>query len=142
MLGMKSWATIRVAAMLRAHRGGFARHVAAATILSVALGCSGKASVSGDPCGLAAASRSRTQADVQSVDELWDHIIAVDGQGRPCDPTLPNGKEIDINCFRQQLAHIFRAMHKYHQTHSDRKVLIFVHGSLNKFSDSLERGQG
>ena len=59
------------------------------------------------------------------------------GEGAPRDPTLAKGAPYNIEQFRGQLAGIFHAMRDYHHGHPDRKVLIFVHGGLNKFDQSL-----
>jgi hypothetical protein len=72
-----------------------------------------------------------------SPDDLRDHIISVDGHGIPHDPASPDGKDLDMSQYRGQLAHMFASMRRFHQSHPDRKVLIFVHGGLNAPGTSL-----
>src|SRR5258708_4195883 len=57
------------------------------------------------------------------VPNIWDHVIAVDGQGVPHDPTLPNGRALSIEEFRGQIARMLVAMRRFHTSGKDRKVL-------------------
>jgi hypothetical protein len=69
---------------------------------------------------------------------LRQHVITVDGQGRPHDPASADGREYTMAEYRSQIAGIFVAMNDFHQAHGNNKVLIFVHGGMNAPQDSLQ----
>ncbi len=69
---------------------------------------------------------------------LREHVITVDGKGRPHDPAVADGREYNMTEYRCQIAQMFEAMDAFYKTHSDRKVLLFVHGGLNAPADSLQ----
>jgi hypothetical protein len=68
---------------------------------------------------------------------IREHVIAVDGAGRPHDPMSPNSPAYTIPQYRRQIDCIFNAMDAFHKQRPDRKILIFVHGGLNSPADSL-----
>lgn len=75
--------------------------------------------------------------DAGVVPDIRDHVIAVDGQGRPHDPMMLNGEAMKLKDYRSRLAEIFASMRHFHESHPGRKVLVFVHGGLNSPADSL-----
>jgi hypothetical protein len=72
-----------------------------------------------------------------SPETIREHVIVVDGQGRPHDPMSPNGPAYNIGEYRSQITGIFNAMKAFHKQRPDRRILIFVHGGLNSPADSL-----
>jgi hypothetical protein len=72
-----------------------------------------------------------------TAEVLRAHIISIDGQGLPHDPTVADGKAMKIAKFRDQIKNMFVAMREFHKTHSDHKILIFVHGGLNAPESAL-----
>jgi hypothetical protein len=71
-------------------------------------------------------------------DVIRRHVIAIDGNGRPHDPTCARGRALTIPEYRSQIAQIMLAMREYFRTHPDRRILLFVHGGLNAPGDSLQ----
>ncbi len=69
---------------------------------------------------------------------IRNHVIVIDGQGVPRDPTVPGGQKLEVQAFRDQIADMFSAMHKFHEGQTNCKVLLFVHGGLNLPASSLE----
>lgn len=74
---------------------------------------------------------------MHSEECIREHVITVDGKGRPHDPAA-DGCEYSMDEYRRQIAQMFLAMRRFHQTHPGRKVLLFVHGGLNSPADSLQ----
>jgi hypothetical protein len=74
---------------------------------------------------------------LHSPEIIREHVIAVDGAGRPHDPMSPNSPAYSIQEYRSQINGIFNAMDAFQKQHPDRKILIFVHGGLNSPADSL-----
>jgi hypothetical protein len=73
---------------------------------------------------------------IHSAETIRQHVIAVDGDGRPHDPATPNGRVYSLKEYRKQIACIFRTIDTFNGKKPDRKVLIFVHGGLNSPADS------
>jgi hypothetical protein len=72
------------------------------------------------------------------IPDIRDHVIAVEGNGTACNPAIGRGKPYrNVQEYCAQLTHMFNTMKAFHAEHPDRKILIFVHGGLNQFSDSL-----
>jgi len=75
---------------------------------------------------------------IHTPEVIREHVIAVDGRGRPHDPATDNGREYTMKEYRAQLAKMLRALRAFHQSHPDGKVLLFVHGGLNPPAESLQ----
>src|SRR5665213_1305395 len=68
---------------------------------------------------------------------IREHVIALDGRGRPHDPATIDGREYGMKEYRDQIKQMLLAMRGFFKTHPDRQILLFVHGGMNAPADSL-----
>ena len=68
---------------------------------------------------------------------LRQHVITVDGRGRAHDPSSAEGREYNMNEYREQIKQMLIAMRSFFKSHPDRQILVFVHGGMNAPADSL-----
>jgi hypothetical protein len=74
---------------------------------------------------------------IHSPEVIRQHVIAVDGTGQPHDPMDPEGTADTLPQFGERISGIFSAMDQFHQKTGSNRILVFVHGGLNSWNDSL-----
>src|SRR5947209_3307879 len=118
-------------------KSGLDALIVALLLLASLAGCARTAPLIHDGKWHPAGFRSGRDRPAGVVPNVWDHVIAVDGQGVPHDPRTPDGRALSMCGFRRQIASVFLAMRRFHEGRPNRRVLIFVHGGLTSVESSL-----